>query len=152
MSLDLHTIKYVPLGGFSYIPISKFIAAKKAIINLKNEDDECFKWAITRALNSVEKNSEGIDKKLRQTSKDLNWEGLKFLVNLSDINTFENHNSSISVNVFGYEKLVYPLRISEHNYKRESTVNLLLISDDTKTTLLLDKRYKQTVIFTNIKK
>ena len=59
-------------------------------------------------------------------------EGLKFLVNLSDINKFENHNSSISVNVFGYEKLIYPLRISKHNYKRESTVNLLLISDDTK--------------------
>ena len=52
---------------------------------------------------------------------------------MSDINKFENHNfSSISVNISGYEKLVYPLRISEHNYKRESTVNLLLISDDTK--------------------
>ena len=51
---------------------------------------------------------------------------------MSDINKFENHNSSISVNVFGYEKAVYPLRISEHNYKRESTVNLLLISVDTK--------------------
>ena len=72
------------------------------------------------------------DKKHRETSKDLNWEGLKFPVNLSDINKFENHNSSISVNVFGYETVVYPLRISEHNYKRESTVNLLLISDDTK--------------------
>ena len=51
---------------------------------------------------------------------------------MSDINNFENHNSSISVNVFGYEKLVYPLRISKHNYKRECTVNLVLISDDTK--------------------
>ena len=49
---------------------------------------------------------------------------------MSDINKFENHNSSISVNVIGYEKVVYPLRISKHNYKRESTVNLLLISDD----------------------
>ena len=57
---------------------------------------------------------------------------LKFPVNLSDINKFENHNSSISINVFGYEKLVYLLRISKHNYKRESTVNLLLISDDTR--------------------
>ena len=28
--------------------------------------------------------------------------------------------------------MVYPLRISKHNYKRECTVNLLLISDDTK--------------------
>ena len=51
---------------------------------------------------------------------------------MSDINKFENYNSLISVNVFGYEKLVYPLRISKHNYKRESTVNLLLISDNTK--------------------
>ena len=59
-------------------------------------------------------------------------EGLKFLVNLSNINKFENHNSSMSVNVFGYENLVYPLRIIKHNCKRESTVNLLLISDDTK--------------------
>ena len=28
--------------------------------------------------------------------------------------------------------MVYRLKISMHNYKRESTVNLLLISDDTK--------------------
>ena len=133
MSLDLHTVKYEPLGGSSYIPLPKFLAIKKkAIINLRNEDDECFKWAITRALNAVEKNSERIDRKLREISKTLNWEVLKFPVNLSDINKFENHNSSISVNVFGYEKLVYHLRISKHNYKRESTVNILLISDDTK--------------------
>ena len=74
MSLDLHTVKYEPLGGSSYIPLPKFLAAKKAIINLRNEDDECFKWAITRALNPVEKNSERIDRKLRETSKTLNWE------------------------------------------------------------------------------
>ena len=55
-----------------------------------------------------------------------------FPVTLSDISKFENHSSYISVNVFGYEKLVYPLRVSEHNFKREITVNLLFISYDTK--------------------
>ena len=65
-------------------------------------------------------------------SEVLNWEGLKFTVNLSDINKFENHNSSIYVNVFSYQILVYPPTISAHNYKRESTVNLLIIVDDTK--------------------
>ena len=55
LNVDLHTVKYVSLGGSSYIPLPKFPAAKKAIINLRNEDDECFKWAITRALNPVEK-------------------------------------------------------------------------------------------------
>ena len=83
-------------------------------------------------MKSSRKNAERIDRKLQETPKTLNREGLKFPVNLSDINNFENHNSSISVNVFGCEKLVYHLRISKHNYKRESTVNLLLISDDTK--------------------
>ena len=58
--------------------------------------------------------------------------GLKLPVSLSDINKFENRNSSISVNVYSYEKLIYLLRISEHNYKRERTVNLVLNSDDTK--------------------
>ena len=71
-------------------------------------------------------------KKLREKSEVLNWDGLKFAVNLSDISKFENHNSSISVNVFGYEKAVYLPSISKHNYKHESTVNLLFISDDAK--------------------
>ena len=44
LSLDLHTVKYEPLGCSSYIPLPMFLAAKKAIINLRNEDDECFKW------------------------------------------------------------------------------------------------------------
>ena len=130
--LDIHTVRYEPLDGSSYIPLPAYLGVKKAIINRKNEDDECFKWTITRALNPVEKNSERIDRNLRETSETLNWKGIKFPVNLSDINNFENHNSSISVNVFGYQNLVYPLRISKHNYKRESTDNLLLISDDTK--------------------
>ena len=42
LNLDLHTVKYEPLVGSSYIPIPGFLAAKKAIINLKNEDEECF--------------------------------------------------------------------------------------------------------------
>ena len=45
-SLKLYIVKYTPLGGSSYIPLPGFLAAKQAIINLKNEDDECLKWAI----------------------------------------------------------------------------------------------------------
>ena len=34
--------------GSSYIPLPKWISKKKAVINPKNEnDEECFKWAIT---------------------------------------------------------------------------------------------------------
>ena len=82
-----------------------FSRSKEVIINLKNEDDECFKWAIRRALNPAKEHSERVGKIFREKTKVLNWEGLKFPVNLSDINKFENHNSSISVNVFGYDKI-----------------------------------------------
>ena len=54
LSLNLHTVKFEPLVGSSYIPLPTFLAANKAIIINRNEDDECFKWAITRALNPVE--------------------------------------------------------------------------------------------------
>ena len=49
---------------------------------------------------------------------------------MKEIDTFERNNDSISVNVYGYENLVYPLRISKH-YKRTTIVDLLLIANDT---------------------
>ena len=76
LSLDLLTVKYEPLGGVSYITLPTFLAAKKAIINLQNEDDECSRWAIT-CNKSSRINPERIDKKIRETSKVLHWEGLK---------------------------------------------------------------------------
>ena len=69
--MDRHTVKHEPLGGLH--SASRFSRSKESNINLKNEDDECFKWAITRALNSVEKNSQRIDIKIREKSEVLNW-------------------------------------------------------------------------------
>ena len=103
------------------------------------------------SIKSSRKNSERIDKELRETLKVLNWKGLKLPVKLSDINKLEKLNSSISVNVFGYEKAVNPLRTSKHNYTRESTVNLLLISDDTKYLYSWIKDISK-LIFANIKR
>ena len=72
LSLNLHIVKCKPLRGSTYIWLPSFLAAKKAINNLKHEDDECFKWIVTRALNPVEKNSKSIDRKLREKLKVLN--------------------------------------------------------------------------------
>jgi len=53
--LDINTVVYRPLKGSSYIPLPTKLANKKAIINMKNEDDQCFKWCIARGLNLIEK-------------------------------------------------------------------------------------------------
>lgn len=58
VNLGINTVVYEPFRGNSYIRLSKKLANKKAIINLKNDDNQCFKWCITRALNPVVKNAE----------------------------------------------------------------------------------------------
>ena len=142
VSLEIHTVKYQPLGGSSYIPLPEYLAKKQALINLKNDDQQCFKWAVTRAINPVEKNAERIDKKLRAKADTLNWNGITFPTPLLEIDKFERNNPSVSMNVAGfaekgscrdakYENIVYPLRTSP--YKREHEVDLLLFSGDNQT-------------------
>ena len=123
---------YKPLKGSSYIPLPPVLANKKAIINMKNEDDQCFKWCVARALNPTDKDQERITKELRIQAEKLNWNEIKFPVSLNDIDKFERQNAGISVNVFGYEGDIYPLRVSKvcDNVCDSKIVDLLLIAND----------------------
>ena len=127
-SLEIHTVEYVPLRGSSYIKLPKSLDDKKAIINMQNKDNQCFKWSVTRGLHPCEDHPERITKDLKLLAEKLNWNGITFPAALNQIGKFEKQNPTISVNVFGYENSVYPLRISEH--ERENQVDLLLISDN----------------------
>ena len=49
IDLTLHTSKWDPLNAGSYIDLPKALKDKKAIINMKNEDDKCFLWSVLRA-------------------------------------------------------------------------------------------------------
>ncbi|CAB3991572.1 Hypothetical predicted protein, partial [Paramuricea clavata] len=111
--LEIHIGKYQPLRGKGYVPLSETIRKKKAIINMKNDDNECFRWAVTRALNPIERNSERITRILRKQAEKLDWEGIEFPTPLNNIKKFEKNNN-IRVNVFGLHGChkVCPLRIS----------------------------------------
>ena len=132
LSLDVHFTDFQPFRGSSFLPLPKKIATKKTVINMKNDDDQCFKWSVTRALNPVDIHPERVSKELKDQSERLDWSGLKFPVKLNHIVIFEKFNPSISINVFGFEdRVVYPLRLSKRS-EREQTINLLLISDGEK--------------------
>ena len=54
---------------------------------------------------------------------------ISYPVTLKDIDKIEQQNINISINVFGYGKYVYPLRISKQTKNNQETViSLLLIS------------------------
>ena len=126
-SLEIHTVSYRPLGGSSYIPLPKALQSRKAIINLKNDDDKCFLYSVTRALHPVERDAERTSKILKVQTEEVNMEGIEYPVTLKAIDKVEKQNPDISVNVFGFEACVYPLRVSK--YTDRTAINLLLISD-----------------------
>ena len=46
VSLVVNTVAYVPLLGNSYIKLPRFIESKKAVLNIKNQDNKCILWSI----------------------------------------------------------------------------------------------------------
>ena len=127
-NLTLHTDKWEPLSGSSYLPLDAYLTNKKALINMQNEDNKCFMWSILRALNPKDKNPGRIDKDLISKQDTLNMEGIKYPVDFRGIDRFESQNPDISVSVVGYDKvnLVYPLRQSKYTGRKHDIVLLLL--------------------------
>ena len=126
--LDININPYNPLSASSYIELPGNLADKKAIINVKNENDnECFKWAVTSAVFPAKEHGERLSKQMRKDSEKFDWSGIEFPVSLKQIDKFEKQNN-YAINVFGYERVVYPLRISKKNC--EQVINLLLIADE----------------------
>ena len=64
-NVDFHQLNLT--RGSSYLPLPNWLAHKKAIINPKNEDQECFKWAVIAASRweEINNNPEGIRKRFR---------------------------------------------------------------------------------------
>ena len=128
IKLVLHTTKWEPIYGSSYIPLDPYLANKKAIINMKNEDDKCFMWCVLRALYPKDKNAERIDKDLKSKQDNINMKGIRYPVSIKDIERFVDLNPNISISVLGYNKEdgVFPLQISKYTGCEYDIVLLLL--------------------------
>ena len=88
--LDVNFHRLYRTRGKSYLPLSDWLARKKAIINPQNDDEECFEWVVIVALRwtDIKSHPERISN-LREFSKDYDWSRLKFPVFIKDINIFE---------------------------------------------------------------
>lgn len=93
--------KLDPLKGSSYIRLPKTLADKKGVINVKNDDNMCFKWAVLSALHPMihaERKANYI-----RYEKELDFTGIEFPVQVKHISKFEQLNQTISINVYMYE-------------------------------------------------
>ena len=134
MDYKLHRVRL--RRGESNIKSPEWLLHKGATMNPKNEnDDECLRWSTTFTLNYNEIYNEIAKKEFENIFKKIKHEDKNFSSHQRDWKNFEQNNESIALNVsFASQNseeitLVYK---SEHNYKRENKVLLLMINDNDK--------------------
>ena len=77
------------------------IKKKRACLNVKNKNDECFRWAVLSALFPVNGNDHPERVSHYKPRKGIFYfTGIKFPVTLMNVPKFEKHNN-VSINVYG---------------------------------------------------
>ena len=122
--------------GGSYIDSPEWLKNKKATINPKNNDDNCFQYALTIALNhkQIKSHPERISK-IKPFIDQYNWKEIDFPSHSKDWKKFEQNNKTIALNILFVPHNTEKIRLaykSKHNFKRENQVVLLLITDGKK--------------------
>ena len=141
IDIKLYTTEWVPLNASSYMELPIYLANKKAIINMQNQDNKCFLWSVLRALNPTKKHPERVDNDLISKQDTLNMKGIKYPVSLRDIDKFEELNLNISITVLGYNEndKVYPLRVSKYTGSEHDITLMLIRNTENSHYCLVDK-------------
>ena len=129
MHLYINFHRLVLTWGSSYIELPEWLKSKKAVINLQNKDEGCFKWAVIEALHheEIKHHPERISL-LRPYENQYSWKGLEFPVSIKKIYKFEKNNPNMAVNVLlSHKKNIYTAHRSGRNVKCKKQVNLLMI-------------------------
>ena len=122
--ITLHYDRYNPTRGGSYIELPKYIADKKACINIKNTDNECFKHSVQCGFYKMyeKDHPERITHYKKIQNDIINWEGVKYPTGNRDIDRFEEANNGlISVNT--YHEFDYDGQSSIAIHRRTKVVN-----------------------------
>ena len=131
---DLNKVS-ISKGG-SYIDSPKWLKNKKSTINPKNNDNKCFRYAITLALNydKIDRNPQIISK-IKPFIENYNWKDIDFPSRRKDWNKFELNNNNIALNIlyvpFNTKKIEIAYK-SKYDLIREKQIILLMISNDEK--------------------
>ena len=131
LHLDLNIAKFQVLrGSCGGKKLPAYLLKKKAIVNVKSNDNRCFMWSVLASIYPMDVHS---DRHSRYVPfiKNFDFDCISYPVKLKDIPKFETANG-ISVNIFGVEydetkkdkPNVYPLYISTKQSAHESDLLL----------------------------
>ena len=123
----LEVNKYEPIRGGSFIPTPSKLRNKQAIINVKNKDDECLRWAIRAALFPAQRNGDRPGSYPRDDG--LDFTGIDFPTPLSQISKIEEQNN-LAITVFGWcEGKTVVVRVSEVEDPNTRRIHLMILTN-----------------------
>ena len=128
--------------GGSYIDSPKWLKDKKSTINPKNNDDKCFQYAVTLALNldKIKKDPQRVSK-IKPFIEKYHWEDIDFPSSGKDWKKFECNNE-VALNILYVPYNTKKINIaykSKNNLIQERQIILLMISDGQKWHYLVVK-------------
>ena len=128
--------------GGSYIDSQQWLKNKKSTINPKNNDDKCFQYAVTLALNlnRIDNHPERISK-IKPFIDQYNWKDIDFPAMIKDWKKFELNNE-IALNILYVPHNTKKINIaykSKHDLTREKQIILLMITNGEKWHYLVVK-------------
>jgi len=125
-------VYFRPLGGSSYVPTPRWLYrkhGKRAVINVKNKSEDCFKWAVISAPFPVATHSDQLWSYSHHENA-IDCRRLKFPVEPNQITVFEEDNPTIAVHCLAYNeenKSFSILRMSKEMHRRPHKIILLLL-------------------------
>ena len=117
----------------SYIESPKWLKDKKSTVNQKNNDNKCFQYATTLALNfnKITSHPERIVK-IKPSIDSYNWNDINFPTTRKDWNKLEHNNNNVALNILYvpyYTKKIKIVYKFKYNLVRDNQIILLMISN-----------------------
>jgi len=120
-----------------FIPTPKWLASKRAIVNVQCfDDDNCFQYSVLAGMNLIKSGSH--DHKYHSSQykpfvHKLNMDGIQTPVPMLSIDKFEKQNPDISVNILYLDdRDAIPIQASKFCNQHKYHVNLLMLTNQDK--------------------
>ena len=133
-NVNLHIARYSPIKGSCHIKTPTRLANKKAIINVKNEDDRCFEYSILASLYPAKNNRPNRVSHYEEYLPKLKTNGIEMPMATKDIKKFEKMNP-YRINVYSCNTdgtNIQPRQLSKSRDKNKKLINLLMLTQDGK--------------------
>ena len=142
-----------PIRGSSYMPTpTKYNNARCGLINIQNNDLECFKWCAKYHQTKKSKNDDRITI-LKTVDDKYNYNNVNYPASYDDIKQFEDNNKiSVFVYTINEEGEIIRDYMGNVEYIHNETLNLLRISDDTTSHYVYIKHISRLLNLSELKK